>query len=125
MLTILLALSWVGLEINTSFALPQNQSKQSISDSGNQDYLALFRVRASEITAGTRNTKYYFTINIPKYSRPLQKINIVQRGGLDPIRFKRDRIQAYVTGITKQHIKNTEIKSELNRQGITVILTQL
>ncbi|NJL64623.1 MAG: DUF2808 domain-containing protein [Methylacidiphilales bacterium] len=95
-----------------------NESKKVSSDSQNQNYLSLVSVRASEITVGARNTRYYFTINIPKSSRPLRKVNIVQRGGFDIIRFNLSQIRAYGINNTRKEIKITEIKPELNGQSV-------
>ncbi|AFZ01140.1 DUF2808 domain-containing protein [Calothrix sp. PCC 6303] len=118
-ITTLFAVSFSTIDITRSFASLTNENKEVNSESQNQNYLSLVSVRASEITARARNTKYYFTINIPKSSRPLRKVNIVQRGGFDIVKFNLNQTKAYAINNTRKEIKITETKPELNGQSVT------
>ncbi|BAZ05691.1 DUF2808 domain-containing protein [Calothrix sp. NIES-3974] len=105
-----------------SVALPSDDSQAVNSQLKDKEYLSLVSVRANEITVGTRNTEYYFTINIPKSSHSLQKVNIAQRGGYDIIRFHQQRIRAYVIGEIRKEIKIANIEPE--SQGISITFAE-
>jgi Protein of unknown function (DUF2808) len=104
------------LEINPTFA---NQSDQATSSQN--DLLRLVGARASEITVGARNVKYTFTINIPKTSQPIEKVLISQRGGLEVIKFDKDRIRASgnVEGQKELTISQVSIDSKTKGAAIT------
>ncbi len=91
--------------------------QQTVSENG--DYLRLIGVHANESTVGTRNTRYTFTINVPKSSQPLEKISIVQRGGLESIKFEGRKAKAYGSSKDQQKVKISQINIHSKTQGLT------
>jgi Protein of unknown function (DUF2808) len=83
------------------------------------DFLRLISVRASEITVGTRNIEYTFTINVPKSSGAIEKVSIAQRGGLETIRFNQSKIKAYGSSKEQRNLTITQVDINPDTQGLT------
>ncbi len=98
-------------------AVIANNIQQTVSENG--DYLRLIGVHANETTVGTRNTRYTFTINVPKSSQPLEKISITQRGGLESIKFKGRKVKAYGSSKDQQKAQISQIDIDSKAQGLT------
>ncbi|MEB3180013.1 MAG: DUF2808 domain-containing protein [Nostocaceae cyanobacterium] len=107
----------VFVNLNTPEAIADEIPK-TVSESDN--YLRLLSVSASEITVGTRDTRYFFTINIPKSSRPLKKVSISQRRGVEPIKFKRRKVRAFGSRESQQRLKISDVDIDRNPQKLTV-----
>ncbi|MBW4667506.1 MAG: DUF2808 domain-containing protein [Cyanomargarita calcarea GSE-NOS-MK-12-04C] len=91
----------------------------------NGDYLRLISVHTNESTVGTRNTRYTFTINVPKSSQPLKRISITQRGGLELIKFKGRKVKAYGSSKDQQKIQISQIDIDSKTQGLTATFDPL
>jgi Protein of unknown function (DUF2808) len=103
-----------------SLILPQPIIASDIQEiPENDDYLRLIGVQANESTVGSRNTRYTFTINVPKSSQPLEKISITQRGGLESIKFKGRKVKAYGSSKDQQKINISQIDIDSKTQGLT------
>jgi hypothetical protein len=102
--------------------LPQPTIASNIEEiPENEDYLRLIGVQANESTVASRNTKYTFTINVPKSSQPLEKISITQRGGLELIKFKGRNVKAYGSSKDQGKIKISQIDIDSKTQSLTAI----
>jgi Protein of unknown function (DUF2808) len=110
--------------IFTSIAIPaaianeiQKNPQKSTLEAG--DYLRLISIRASEMTVGTRNIEYAFTINVPKSSDPIEKVTIAQRSGLEIIKFNPSQVRAYGSSKEQRNVKISQVNTDSKTQGIT------
>ncbi|NJL09502.1 MAG: DUF2808 domain-containing protein [Calothrix sp. SM1_7_51] len=100
--------------LNTSNFVVAESKKTVVTT---MDYLHLENVRASEITVGTRNTNYIFTINIPKTSKPIEKVLITQRGRVEQIQFN-GRVRAAGSSAEQKKIEVSKVEIDRQMKGI-------
>lgn len=111
--TVTSVLTYVSLNTGTS-AIAENQKAPIAA----VDYLHLVNVRANEITVGTRNTKYIFTINIPKSSRPIEKVSVTQRGRVEQIQFN-GKVKANGSSAEQKKITISQVEIDPKMKGVT------
>jgi Protein of unknown function (DUF2808) len=116
--------TFVLANVFTSIGIPstiasESPKKNPIITSQPGDYLRLISIRASEMTVGTRNIEYAFTINIPKSSQPIEKVTIAQRSGLEIIQFNPDKIKAYGSSKEQRNVKISQVNTDSKTQVIT------
>jgi hypothetical protein len=102
-------------ETKPTFASPINQATSNQSD-----LLRLVGVRASEITIGARDVRYTFTINIPKSSQPIEKVQISQLGGLEVIKFDQSKIRASGSLEEQKKLTVSQVDVDSKTQGVII-----
>lgn len=103
----------LGILIQPGFS---NQP-QKVSSIGN--YLHLISLRANEITVGTRNTQYSFSINVPKTSKPIKKVSVSQRGGAEKINFNQSAVRVVGSSERQKPLKVSQVEIDSKTRGIT------
>ncbi|MBF2005050.1 MAG: DUF2808 domain-containing protein [Chlorogloeopsis fritschii C42_A2020_084] len=102
----------------------QAQESQVSITSAQSSGFRLLDAKASEQSVDTRNTMYYFTINLPKDAPRLERITILQVGGRNLIEYNKDRIGTFVNRQRGQQVPLKEIKIDPKSQEVTVVFAR-
>jgi len=115
--TLAICLGWVGV-------ISQSVQAQKPINTTTSDSLRLLDAKASEQSVDTRNTMYYFTLNLPKDAKPMERVTVIQVGGRNLIEYNKNQIGAFVNRERGQQVPLREVKIDSDSQEVTVIFAR-
>jgi hypothetical protein len=63
---------------------------------------------------------YYFTLNLPKDAKPMERVTVIQVGGRNLIEYNKNQIGAFVNRERGQQVPLREVKIDSDSQEVTV-----